>query len=88
MTEKPKVYFTKVVSPEKLIELYNKLDIKLQGNIAVKVHSGEKGNKNFIKPEFMKPLVDLLDGTIVKQLLQALKKEAQKEPILKSIKNY
>ena len=65
MAEKPKVYFTKVVSPEKLIEMYNKLDIKLQGNIAVKVHSGEKGNKNFIRPEFMKPLVDLLDGTII-----------------------
>ena len=45
--------------------MHNKLDIKLQGNIAVKVHSGEKGNKNFIRPEFMKPLVDLLDGTIV-----------------------
>ena len=65
MTEKPRVYFTKVVSPEKLIEMYNKLDIKLSGNIAVKVHSGEKGNKNFIRPEFMKPIVDLLDGTIV-----------------------
>ena len=65
MTEKPKVYFTKVVSPEKIIELYNKLDIKLQGNIAIKVHSGEKGNKNFIRPEFMKPIVDYLDGTIV-----------------------
>ena len=65
MTEKPKVYFTKVVSPEKLVELYNKLDIKLKGNIAVKVHSGEKGNKNFIRPEFMKPIVDYLDATIV-----------------------
>ena len=65
MAERPKVYFTKVITPEKLIEMYNKLDIKLQGNIAVKVHSGEKGNKNFIRPEFMKPLVDLLDGTIV-----------------------
>ena len=65
MSEKPKVYFTKVVSPEKIIEMYNKLDIKLQGNIAVKVHSGEKGNKNFIRPEFMKPIVDLLDATIV-----------------------
>ena len=55
MSEKPKVYFTKVVSPEKLIEVYEKLNIKLEGNIAVKVHSGEKGNKNFIKPEFIKP---------------------------------
>ena len=65
MTEKPKVYFTKEISSEKLIELYKKLDIKLQGNIAVKVHSGEKGNQNFLRPEFMKPLVDYLDGTIV-----------------------
>ena len=65
MTEKPKVYFTKEITPEKLIEMYNKLDIKLQGNIAVKVHSGEKGNKNFLRPEFMKPLVDHLNATIV-----------------------
>ena len=65
MTEKPKVYFTKVVSPEKLIEVYNKLDLKLKGNIAVKVHSGEKGNKNFLRPEFIKPIVDYLDATVV-----------------------
>ena len=65
MVEKPKVYFTKEISSEKLIELYKKLDIKLQGNIAVEVHSGEKGNQNFLRPEFMKPLVDYLDGTIV-----------------------
>ena len=65
MVEKSKVYFTKEISSEKLIELYKKLDIKLQGNIAVKVHSGEKGNQNFLRPEFMKPLVDYLDGTIV-----------------------
>ena len=65
MTSKPKVYFTKEITSEKLIEIYNKLEIKLQGNIAVKVHSGEKGNQNFLRPEFMKPLVDYLDGTIV-----------------------
>ena len=65
MSERPKVYFTKVVSPEKLIVVYKKLNIKLEGNIAVKVHSGEKGNQNFIKPEFIKPIVDYLDATIV-----------------------
>ena len=65
MKEKPKVYFSKIVSPEKIIELYNKLDIKLEGNIAIKIHSGEKGNQNFIRPEFFKPIVELLDGTIV-----------------------
>ena len=68
MTQKPKVYFTKVVSPEKLIEMYKKLDIKLSGNIAVKVHTGEKGNKNFLRPEFMKPIVDLLDATIIEKI--------------------
>ena len=65
MKEKPKVHFSKIVSPEKIIELYNKLDIKLEGNISIKIHSGEKGNQNFIRPEFFKPIVDLLDGTIV-----------------------
>ena len=63
--EKPKVYFTKEISPEKLVELYKKLNIKLEGNIGIKVHSGEKGNQNFIKPEFFKPIVDYLDGTII-----------------------
>ena len=63
--QKSKVYFTKTITPEKLIEMYNKLDIKLTGNIGVKIHSGEKGNKNFLRPEFLKPIVDYLDGTIV-----------------------
>ena len=62
---KSKVYFTKTITPEKMIEMYNKLDIKLTGNIGVKVHSGEKGNQNFLRPEFLKPIVDHLDGTIV-----------------------
>ena len=65
MEQKPKVYFTKEISPEKLIEMYKILDIKLPGNIGVKIHSGQKGNKNFIKPEFFKPIVDYLDGTIL-----------------------
>ena len=65
MIEKPKVYFTKKITPENLIEIYKKLNIKLEGNIGIKVHSGEKGNKNFLKPELMKPIVDYLDGTII-----------------------
>ncbi len=64
-TKKSKVYFTKVITPEKLIEMYNKLDIKLTGNIGIKIHSGEKGNKNFLRPQFIKPIADYLDGTIV-----------------------
>ena len=65
MSQKSKVYFSKVCSPETLVELYKKLDIKLPGNVGVKVHSGETGNTNFIKPEFFKPMVDYVDGTII-----------------------
>ena len=65
MTEKPKVYFSKIITPENLIEIYKKLNFKLQGNIGIKIHSGEKGNKNFLGPEIMKPIVDYLDGTII-----------------------
>ena len=46
---KPKVYFTKTVTPEKVIEMYKQLDYKLPGNVAIKVHSGEFGNKNFLR---------------------------------------
>lgn len=45
---KPKVYFTKTVTPEKVIEMYKQLDCKLPGNVAIKVNSGEFGNKNFL----------------------------------------
>lgn len=62
---KPKVYFTKTISPEKLAKLYKAMGRELKGRVAVKVHSGEPGGHNFIKPEFMKPLVDSLKGTIV-----------------------
>ena len=65
MVEKPKVYFTKVITPERMIDIFKKLNFNLEGNIGIKVHSGEKGNKDFIRPEFMKPIVDYLDGTIV-----------------------
>lgn len=60
-----KVYFTKEITPDSLIKIYDKLGIKLKGNVAVKLHSGEKGNKNYLKPEFVKPLVDYVDGTVV-----------------------
>ena len=62
---RPKVFFTKAITPEKLVALYGALGKELKGRVAVKVHSGEPGGHNFIKPEFMKPLVDSLKGTIV-----------------------
>ena len=56
--EKAKVYFTREITPENVVKMYEALGKKLQGNVAVKVHSGEKGNQNYLHPEFMKPMVE------------------------------
>ena len=62
---KSKVYFTRSLTPEKVVEAYRKLGITLPGKVAVKIHSGEKGNQNYLTPEFWKPMVDTVRGTIV-----------------------
>ena len=63
--EKAKVYFTKEISSEAVIRMYEALGTELPGKVAVKVHSGEKGNQNFLHPEFMRPMVEHVNGTIV-----------------------
>lgn len=63
--EKSKVYFTKEITPESLIKIYETLGIELPGKVAVKLHSGEKGNQNYIKPEFVKTIVEKVNGTVV-----------------------
>ena len=60
-----KVYFSREITPEKVVALYHALQIDLPGKVAVKVHSGEKGNQNYLHPEFWKPMVDDVRGTIV-----------------------
>lgn len=60
-----KVFFSKSITPENVIKLYKLLGFKPLGNIAVKVHSGEAGNQNFLRPAFWKPMVDYIGGTIV-----------------------
>jgi hypothetical protein len=60
-----KVYFIKKITPENVIKLYKELGKELPGKIAVKVHSGEEGNQNYLRPEFLKPMVDYVRGTIV-----------------------
>ena len=60
-----KVYFTKEITPESLIKIYEKVGGELKGNVAVKLHSGEKGNQNYLRPEFVKPLIDHVNGTVV-----------------------
>ena len=61
---KSKVYFSPSITAEKVLELYKLLGKELTGNVAVKVHSGEPGNQNFLKPEFWKPVVEYVGGTI------------------------
>lgn len=63
--EKSKVYFTKEITPEKVVEMFKILNKELPGKVAVKVHSGEKGNQNYLHPEFMKKMVEYVNGTIV-----------------------
>jgi len=62
---KSKVYFCEKITPENLIKIYQKLNINLEGKVAVKVHSGESGNQNYLQPEFMKPIIEYVNGTVV-----------------------
>ena len=63
--EKAKVYFTKEITEESLVKIYEKLGIELKGNVAVKLHSGEEGNQNYLRPEFVKNIIDRVNGTVV-----------------------
>lgn len=63
--EKAKVYFTKKITKENLVKMYEKLGVKLPGKVAVKVHSGEAGNQNYVKPEMLADILHHVKGTIV-----------------------
>ena len=63
--EKSKVYFTKEITPESVVKMYEKLGVNLPGKVAVKLHSGEQGNQNYIRPEFVKAIVEKVKGTVV-----------------------
>ena len=62
---KPIVYFTKDISSKKIVEIYEKLGVELKGKVALKLHSGEDGNQNYLKPEFYKDIVEKLNATVV-----------------------
>lgn len=62
---KSKVYFTRTIEPEKLLEMYEHVGKELTGRVAVKLHSGEEGNQNFLKPKMFKPIIDHVNGTVV-----------------------
>lgn len=63
--EKAKVYFTKEITPESVVKMYETLGVNLPGKVAVKLHSGEEGNQNYIRPEFVKAIVEKVNGTVV-----------------------
>ena len=60
-----KVYFTKEITPESVVKLFDTLGKELPGNVAIKVHSGEAGNQNFLHPEFWRAIVEHVGGTVV-----------------------
>ena len=62
---KPTVYFSRTITPQKVLELYEMINKSLPGKVAVKLHSGETGNQNFLKPDFWKPVIDHVKGTVV-----------------------
>ena len=62
---KTKVYFSRTITPQKVLELYKMLDKNLPGKVAIKVHSGEKGNQNFLHPEFWREIIEHVGGTVV-----------------------
>ena len=63
--EKSKVYFTKEITTERVVKMFDTLGVNLPGKVAVKLHSGEEGNQNYIKPEFVKKIVEHVNGTVV-----------------------
>ena len=62
---KSKVLFTRTITPEKVLEMYEALGKKVTGKIAFKLHSGEEGNQNFVGPDFWKPVINTIGGTVV-----------------------
>jgi len=60
-----KVFFSRVITPEKVLELFRMAENRLTGNVAIKLHSGEKGNQNFLGPDFWRPVIDHVGGTVV-----------------------
>lgn len=63
--EKAKVYFIRDITPENIIKAYEAVGKELTGKVAVKMHSGEQGNQNYLRPEFVKDVINYVNGTVV-----------------------
>ena len=86
--EKAKVYFCKEITPENVVKMFKVLGKELPGNVAVKVHSGEEGNQNYLRPEFMKNMVEYVNGTIVECNTAYAGQRNTTEKHLKTIENH
>lgn len=86
--EKSKVYFCKNITPENIVKMYQVLKKELPGKIAVKVHSGEEGNQNYLRPEFMKQIVEYVNGTIVECNTAYAGERNTTEKHLKTLENH
>ena len=62
--DKARVFFTKELTPEAVVKLYKRLGVELPGKVAVKVHSGEDGNQNYLRPEFMRPMIESASASL------------------------
>ena len=86
--EKAKVYFTKKITPETVVKMYEMLGVQLPGKVAVKVHSGEEGNQNYLRPAFMQPMVEHVKGTVVECNTAYEGERNSTEKHLKLLKNH
>ena len=83
-----KVYFIREITPSNIVKLYKELNKELPGKVAVKVHSGEEGNQNYLRPEFLKEIVDYVNGTIVECNTAYEGERNTTEKHLKTIENH
>ena len=65
LSMKSKVYFSSKITKESVLNLYKVLGYELKGNVAIKVHSGEPGNQNFLRPSFWEDIINEVGGTVV-----------------------
>ena len=88
MKEKVKVYFTKEITPESLVEIYKAVGYELKGNVGVKISTGEPGGHNYLKPELIKNVVEYLNGTIVENCTAYGGKRQKLEDHLKCVEDH
>ena len=86
--EKSKVFFCRDITPENVVKMYKMLGKELKGNVAVKVHSGEEGNQNYLRPEFMKNIIEYVNGTVVECNTAYAGERNTTEKHLKTIANH